>query len=136
MPDAPSRSHQTWTVTCGGKSFSGWSEVEVADHDVPTGRYTPGASKGDKVYAGRAAQGGQHTYTHEFDPTIWRHFNARKGRRVDMAGTTLDEDDRALDSLGSYTGRVKGITASGKDASSGDPTLLTLRVEANGEIVL
>lgn len=133
---APSRSHQDWQVTTRGRTITGWSLVETADHDVPIGRYTPGAAKGDRVYAGRAAQGATHTLTTEYDPDVHRHLHANRGRRGSMSGWLLDEDDRKLSSLGAFTGRIQGVTASGKDASSGDPTLLVLRFAADGEITL
>ena len=133
---APSRSHQDWQLTVRGRTITGWSLVEVGDHDVPIGRYTPGSARGDRTYAGRAAQGATHTLTTEYDSDTHRHLQASRGRRGSVSGWLLDEDDRKLSSLGSYNGRLQGVTASGKDASSGDPTLLVVRFAADGEIVL
>lgn len=118
------------------KGYSGWSVATPADHDVPTGRYTPGNSKGDKVWAGFAVQGGMHTFEREYDRDVFRDLQRRKGDPFAVEYHRKDNSGRRIESLGEYKGLLKGITPSGKDASSGDPILITVRVEMDGEVVL
>jgi hypothetical protein len=133
-PDRTSVASQRVTLTVGGRSYSGFLEAAVGDHDLITGRYTPAGSKGDVVTFNPVRQGSMHTLTKKASQTEYEELKALSNPVGSMVRVTVDADGRPVGQSDRYTGVVKGVTKSGLSTSSADPLNMVVRFEADGEV--
>lgn len=135
-PNRRSTGSQRYTLTVDGRSFSSAYRVEPPDHDVATGRLTPGGAKGDIVTVGIAAQGGVWTLTFPYDEDAYQFLKARKGVDGTLAGKRVEVGGagRTIGRGDTMTGVVKGVTPGGLNTEGADADSMVVRFDADGVI--
>lgn len=134
MPNRTSQGRQRYTLTVGGRSFSDWVTADIADHDIQTGRVTPGGSKGDVVTVGIATVGATHTLRGQYHEGAYQFIKRYRGHNATLSGSVIDVDGRRVGRGDTYRGVIKGITRDGLNTETGDFLGLSVRFEADGDV--
>jgi hypothetical protein len=127
-------SHQRATLTVeGGKSYSGFTSVDVGEHSYPMGRLSPAGAKGDLVTIGMTKQGADHTLTHP-----WHKATYAELRRAERTNAALDikviENNGATEAVvRELRGKVGAVNIAGYDSKSGEPLTFTVKYHAHGD---
>lgn len=132
MADRSSQASQQYTLTIGGRTFSGWMEVSVPDQDIVTGSYVPGGGKSEIVTVGLAKASGQYVLTKKYDHAEYSALSRLAGAEGSLAGAKVDLDGRIVNSYEPRTGVLKGVSRSGMDSKSGDSLMMMARFQADG----
>lgn len=134
MPNRQTVEAQRFTLRVGGISVTGFSQVDIADHDRRTGRHTPSGAKGDIVSVSNAVEGGLHTLTKLFDADQYEALRAVSNPVGSLTGYVVDNDGRRVGSGDRYTGVLKGVSKAGLDTTSAEALTMTIRFDADGEV--
>ena len=132
MADRSSEASQQYTLTVGGRTFSGWMEVTVPDQDVPTSSYVPGGSKKAIVTVGLARETGQYVLSKKYDHGEFTSLERLRGQEGSLAGAKIDLDGRIVNAYEPRSGVLKGCSRSGMDSASAESLMMMVRFEADG----
>lgn len=134
MPNRQTVESQRYTLVMEGRTYSGFTSVDIADHDRRTGRITPSGSKGDIVTVSNAVEGGRHTLTKQYDATEYARLKAVRNPEGQLTGYVVDGNGRRVGDGDRYTGVLVGVSKAGLDTESAEALTMTIRFEADGEV--
>lgn len=134
MPNRQTVEAQRFTLRVGGVTVSGFTRVDIADHDRRTGRVTPSGSKGDIVTISNVVEGGTHTLTKQFNATEFGRLKAVRNPVGSLTGYVVDGDNRKVGSGDRYTGAMLGVSKAGLDTESAEALTMSVRFAADGEV--